>query len=270
MMKSRKQFALLVSMLALCILACQLGEIALGGERTVRGSGNVIEETRSVSGVTGVNLATLGNLTIEVGDTESFRIEAEDNLMEYFETEVRNGKLRIGTKPNIRLNTTKPVNYNLTVTGLDTIEISSSGDIQAPDLEAERFSISIASSGDLQMGDLEADTLTVNISSSGDVMMGVLNANTLDVDINSNGDLDIAGGEVETQKITISSSGNYRAQNLASDEADVRISSSGSATIWVQDNLKATLNSSGDVRYRGDPAVDSSTSSSGNVRQIGE
>jgi hypothetical protein len=255
--------------LALSILACQLGGIAIGDGRTVRGSGNVVVETRAVSGITGVNLATLGNLTIEVSNTESFRIEAEDNLMEYFETDVRNGKLRIDT-PDIRLEATEPVNFYLTVKGLDTIEITSSGDIEAPDLEAERFSISIASSGDLQMGDLEADTLSVNISSSGDVTMGVLNANTLDVDINSNGDLDIVGGEVETQKITISSSGNYRAQNLASDEADVRISSSGSATIWVQDNLKATLNSSGDVRYRGNPTVDAKTHSSGDVRQIGE
>ena len=51
-----------------------------------------------MSGVTGVNLATIGHLTIELGDTESLRIEAEDNLMEYIETDVRSGKLRIRTQ----------------------------------------------------------------------------------------------------------------------------------------------------------------------------
>ena len=100
--------------------------------------------------------------------------------------------------------------------------------------------------------------------------MSVLNADTLEVDIGSDGNLDIAGGQVKTQNITISSSGNYAAQDLASDEADVRLSSSGSATIWVQDNLKANLSSSGDLRYRGNPTVDATTSSSGNVIQIGE
>jgi hypothetical protein len=69
--------------------------------------------------------------------------------------------------------------------------------------------------------------------------------------------------------LCISSSGNYAAQDLESDEATVRLNSSGSATIWVQDNLKANLSSSGDLRYRGNPTVDATTSS-GDVTQIGE
>jgi hypothetical protein len=56
----------------------------------VRGSGNVVEETREVSGVSGVELATLGTLHVEIGESESLRIEAEDNLLEYIETDVRN------------------------------------------------------------------------------------------------------------------------------------------------------------------------------------
>ena len=55
-MKQYKRFVLMVSVMALCILACQVGGIALGDGRTVRGSGNVVEETRAVSGVTGVEL----------------------------------------------------------------------------------------------------------------------------------------------------------------------------------------------------------------------
>jgi len=207
-----------------------VGGVSLGDARTIRGSGDVVEQTRAVSGITGVNLATLGHLTIEVGNTESLRIEAEDNLMEYLETEVRNGSLRIGTQEDVRLDPTKPVNYYLTVTGLDTIVISSSGDIE--------------------MGELEADVLEVDISSSGD--------------------LDIASGQVKAQNVTISSSGNYTAEDLVSTEAEVRLNSSGSATIWVLDFLKANLNSSGDLRYRGDPTVDATTNSSGEVIQIGE
>jgi hypothetical protein len=264
--KTRNSIHLPTLILATLVLsAC-----SIGGFRTIRGSGDVVEEARAVSGVTGVNLATIGNLTIEVGNTESFRIEAEDNLMEYLETEVRGGELIIGSQDNININATKPVNYYLTVTSLDTIEISSSGDIEAPDLEAERFSITISSSGNLEMGDLEAETLTVKISSSGDVTMGMLNADTLEVDISSTGNLDIAGGRVESQNITINSSGKYRAQDLESGEAEVRLNSSGSATIWVKNHLRAILKSSGDLRYRGNPTVDSTTDSSGDVIQISD
>ena len=66
------------------------------GIRTVSGSGKVTEEEREVSGFTGVELATIGNLTIELGERESLHIEAEDNLMRYLETEVRGETLIIG------------------------------------------------------------------------------------------------------------------------------------------------------------------------------
>ena len=229
-MKLHKRFVLVVSMISLSLLACQLGGLIPDSAKTVRGSGDVVEETRALRSVSGVNLATLGHLTIELGDTESLRIEGEDNLMEYIETEVRGGLLIIGTQEDIRLDPTRPVNYFLTVTDLDTILISSSGDIK--------------------MANLETDTL--------------------EVDINSSGSLDIAGGVVNSQDITISSSGSYTAQDLACNEAEVRINSSGSATIWVIDNLEVILNSSGDLRYRGNPTVNASTNSSGRVIQIGE
>ncbi len=253
----------------LLLTACKMADLQLYG-RAVRGSGNVIEETRAVNGVSGVNLATIGHLIIEVGDTESLRIEAEDNLLEYLETEVFNGELRIQTQSNLNMRTTQPVNYYLTVTDLDRISIFSSGDIQAPHLQAERFSITVASSGNLKMGDLKADALDVQIFSSGDVTVGALNANTLEINISSSGNLHIAGGEVKTQNITINSSGKYTAQDLASEEAQVRINSSGSATIRVRNHLNAQLKSSGDLRYFGNPAVDAMTNSSGDVIQMGK
>ncbi len=268
-MKQHKQIVMMMTIVVLSILACQLGDIGLAGD-IVRGSGEVVEETRDVSGISGLELATLGNLFIEIGDTESLRIEAEDNLMEYLETEVRSGRLIIRTRGDVNLLPTQPVNYYLTVTGLETIVISSSGNIQAPDLAAQRFSITVSSSGNLDMGGLVADRLTVVISSSGNVTMGELEADTLDVNLSSSGNLDISSGQVDLQNVTISSSGNYTAQNLESSEAEARLDSNGNATIWVRDHLKAVLNSSGNLRYRGDPTVDATTNSSGEVRKIGE
>ena len=129
---------------ALVLSTVVLGACDIGYGRTVRGSGRVVEESRSVSGISRVGLATIGRLMIEVGDGESLRIQAEDNLMEYLETDVRAGTLRIESRQGVNLRTTRPVNYYLTVTGLDRVETSSSGDIVAPDLESDRFSIAIS------------------------------------------------------------------------------------------------------------------------------
>jgi hypothetical protein len=264
---------LAVLALALSSLACGCGWIevvALGFGTGVQGSGRLVEEVRPFSGVSGVELAAFGDLSIELGEREELRIQAEDNLFEYIGTEVHGGRLRIDTRDSISLRNRRPVTYHLTLKQLDQIIISSSGDVHAPDLKAERFSVTISSSGDLEMGELEADELKVMISSSGNMHMGDLYADRLEVVITSSGDLGIAGGQVQAQSVTITSSGEYQARDLESAEAEVRLSSNGSATIRVRDHLKASLTSSGDLRYLGHPEVELRTSASGDLVRVGE
>jgi hypothetical protein len=185
-----------------------------------------------------------------MGDGESLRIEAEDNLLEYIETDVRAGRLAIETRQGTNLRATRPIKYYLTVDTLDRIEVSSSGDVEAGNLRSESFS--------------------VKISSSGDVFVESLDCTSLRVDISSSGNLEISGGQVQRQDINISSSGEYRARDLPSVEAEVTVTSSGTAEIRVSDQLSGRLSSSGDIRYIGSPEVDVSTSSSGRVVQINE
>jgi hypothetical protein len=236
------------------------------GER-VRGSGNMDEEIRTISGISGVNLATLGKLYIELGREEKLVIKAEDNLLEYFETDVRNGVLTIDTRRNINIRPRKNVRYYLTVKELESIKISSSGDIEAPDLKTDRLKLSVSSSGDLRTGELDVESLNVRVSSSGDIFIPELQANTIDVNISSSGDLDIDRGNVEKQDVFISSSGNYQARNLESREARVRISSSGDAYLSVEDYLYVRISSSGNLYYSGNPRLDQSSSSSGRVKK---
>jgi hypothetical protein len=268
MFRTANRILLIMSILAaLALTACRYGGF-YGGGRAIRGSGIVIEEARAVSGFSGVGLATIGLLSIEVGDTESLRIVAEDNLVDFIETDVRGRELTIRSADGVNLRPKSSIRYYLTVKELNEISIYSSGDIQAQDLRAGDFSVNVSSSGNLDIGDLEADTLHASINSSGDVRIGVLKADTIDVNINSSGDLDIAGGEVQCQNIKINSSGDYRASEMESDEAEAHLNSSGSATIRVRNRLKAGLNSSGDLRYRGNPAVDVKKNSSGDIKRI--
>ena len=51
------------------------------GFQMVTGSGNIVTETRNVSGFTSITLAGIGNLYLTQGAAESVRIEAEDNLI---------------------------------------------------------------------------------------------------------------------------------------------------------------------------------------------
>lgn len=249
-MKNKIPFALVGVMLIFSILACNVtinGDI--GGE-TVRGSGSVVAEDRVVDNISGVQLANEGTLHIVMGDSESLRIEAEDNLLEYIQTDVRAGRLVVGTRQGINLRASRPIDYYLTVDELSSIVISSSGDVDAGDLQSESFSVKINSSGNVSVSNLDCTSLRVEISSSGD--------------------LEILGGQVQQQDITISSSGEYSARDLQSVEAEVTITSSGAATIRVSDHLSGRLSSSGDIYFIGNPEVNVRMTSSGRTVQINE
>lgn len=269
-MKRQMVFILLILALVFYVQGCFGPCEAKWSRSRIRGSGDVISEEREIDGVTGVKLATIGNLFIEIGDKEELVIEADDNILEYIETDVRRGILRIDNRSNTNLDPRRQIRYHLTVKELDKIVISSSGNIKAPDLEARRFEIDISSSGDLEMGVLETNDLEVNISSSGDIEIEELHANTLEVDISSSGNLVIDGGKVEDQDISINSSGDYKARRLESQEARVRVSSSGNATVMVSDYLDAVTSSSGDINYYGNPDVDERSTSSGDIRRVGK
>jgi hypothetical protein len=243
----KKALCFLLILLSLLLCSCDVG-ISPG---SVQGSGRIGSEDRQVQGIRGVTLATSGDLTIALGSQESLRVEAEDNLLPYLETQVRNGTLTIGTRPNTNLRPTRPIRYALTVKSLEALAITSSGNIAAPPLPADRF--------------------TATISSSGNMRLAGLNANNLQVQISSSGNLEINEGEVKQQSIIIiSSSGQYKAGGVRSQTADVRLSSSGNATIWVTGSLNAQLSSSGNVNYYGRPAITQRMSSSGKLVSLGD
>jgi hypothetical protein len=222
----------------------------------IRGSGYTESEIRPVSGIRSVRLDNQGDLTIELGDTESLVVEAEDNLLPFIVTEVRGGELHIYNEGRNWFRNRNPIRYHLTVKSLEGLSIGSTGSINAPDLSADRFEIGIRSTGNLVMGDLEAGDVDIDVSSTGDVMLRRLEAARLEVNISSTGHVSIRNGRVSNQTIRISSTGSYEAMDLDSNVAEVRLSSTGSAFISVNDYMEANLSSTGSVHYRGEARTD--------------
>lgn len=271
-MKNKLFFTLAGLTLIFSILACTvtINDDWGGNGETVLGSGTVVEETRTVNGISGVELALPGTLHIAMGSSESLRIEADDNLMAYIQTNVSMGKLVIESRRGTNLQPTHPINYYLTVTELKSLVISSSGNVEADNLQSDSFSITISSSGDVSISQLDCTSLHVIISSSGNTEIAALMADKISVTISSSGNLDILGGQVQKQEINISSSGEYRAGKLESVSANVILTSSGEATIRVSDHLTGRLSSSGNINYIGNPEVDVSKTSSGRPIKVGE
>ncbi len=215
----------------------------------VRGSGNVITETRPVAGFNAVDLSDVGKLIIEQGNKEVLEITAEDNLMEYIESKVSGSQLDLGLKEFVNIHPTKDITYRLTVKNINQIGSSGLGKIEAKKLVSENLSVEISGNGRISIDNLEAETLSLVISGLGDISLN---------------------GSATQQQLEISGAGNYNAPNLASEKAVVNISGSGTAILWVTEQLNLELSGAGKVHYYGSPVVNSNISGAGEVINLGD
>jgi hypothetical protein len=237
------RLSFIVILLPCIVSACiPFSSVGLGNRRVV-GSGIVTRATLPLDDFRAVELHFHGDLVVNMGDKAQLIIEAEENLLHYLEAQVVDETLIIRKAPsNVTLDTTAPIHYYLTVTGLESLTTTSSSSIWSPSLEAERLSITTKSSGSVLIDELYATHLEIVVQADGGVI--------------------IAGGTAREQQVALTSSGGYDGRDLASSRARVRLSSSGDAIVSVQDRLDADLSSSGNLYYLGDPSVHIQDSSS--------
>ncbi|MGH8945591.1 MAG: head GIN domain-containing protein [Acidimicrobiia bacterium] len=208
----------------------------------VRGSGEMITESREVDGFTEVELQGSGSVTVEVTGTESLTIQAEDNLMPLLTSEVDEGRLVLGTTEPI--SPTREIVYTVSVADLDSISVGGSGELSLSSVESPFFEITVSGSGSVSLQDLTADELMVIMSGSGEVELA---------------------GLVDHLDLDLSGSGDYLGERLTTTTAVVEVSGSGNAIVQVTEHLEAIVSGSGDIGYLGDPTVDSSVSGSGEI-----
>jgi hypothetical protein len=218
------------------------------GSGDILGSGTVIEEMRSVAGIRGFDMGSEGTVYVQQGASELLLIRAEDNLLSYIDTVIHNGRLEIRTRAGYDIQPTRSIEYHLTLSSMEYAALTGAGDITGTFPAAGRLDVVLEGVGDIDLAGLNLDELNVDSSGVGDVDLS---------------------GRVDRQTVYLNGTGNYNAANLASREAEVTLFGIGSATVRVSDRLDASINSSGSVRYYGDPIVSRSGNGSGDVVRLG-
>jgi hypothetical protein len=210
------------------------------------GSGNVINQTRSVQGVNQVSLAGTGTVLVIQGNQESLTIEAEDNILPHIVSSVNGNKLDV-SYDNTTPSPTKPVKYHLTVKDLSSLTLSGAVKVETSGFKTQSLVVSINGAGEGNMSGLEGKNLTVTLSGAGK--------------------MNIAGTATD-QTITISGAGDYQAGSLKSQTTTITINGAGKGTLNVSTILNATINGTGDISYLGNPQVNRQINGAGTVRKI--
>lgn len=211
------------------------------------GSGNVISQTRDVSGFNQIFFNGNGNVFISQGESESLTIEGEDSILELVTTLVIDKALRIDYKKSnaAHLISSSPlVNVYIQVKDIQEIRLSGSGTIStSTPLKTFHLKMSISGSGNGTIDVIGHKLVTILSGSSNFTVKGT----------------------VENQDIWISGSGIYQAGELSSKVANINITGSGEVSVNVQDDMDIHISGAGTVIYRGTPRIRQSISGSGNV-----
>jgi hypothetical protein len=173
------------------------------------GSGNVVSESRTVSGFTKIDLSGAGDVIIEQNGTEALTIEAEDNLIPKLTSEVVNGTLRLGEKSNLTIHLTKPVTYRVSMKDVSGLIISGSGTVTAATITAPSLAVDLSGSGKITVGGT-VEQQDLKISGSGEYR----------------------AKDLQTKVASAEISGSGNATVTVSDKLDAQLSGSGQLTYY--------------------------------------
>jgi len=212
---------------------------------SIKGNGNVTEETRQVKEFDQIEVSRGMNVYITQGTPAKVVVIADNNLHEAIETEVDGGVLKVYIKDNIRWAKEKKV--MVTVEKLSRVESSSGSNVYSQNqFMAENLELSAGSGANLTME---------------------VNTRYLKADCSAGANIHLSGLAKEAE-LEGSSGANLKGQDLKTGNCKMRASSGANVYATVSERLEAKASSGGNVNYYGEPtSTEIEHSSGGNVNR---
>lgn len=215
--------------------------------KTVNGNGNIKTDERNVSGFDKIKCAGSYNVELTQGNASIVKIETDENLLPYIETNVNGDELVIRSKKDVNIRASDKIKVYITTNKLEAFKLSGSGNIKTTNkfTGGERLDIDISGSGNIRF-DVNTPTINSQISGSGDIYLT---------------------GETKDSKIEIAGSGNYHADGLKAENATIRIAGSGDAWLFADSKLDINIAGIGNVYYKGNATVNQSIAGTGKIEK---
>jgi len=243
-------------------------------------------ETRQVSGFTGIDASSVFDISVTKGDTESLTIEADNEVLQYVRSEVRNGVLNLYLDNNNKARNIKTLKASIVMKNLDRISLSGACKLTANDLFTSD-SFKAGCSGVAKMT-VNVSTGQLNLESSGSCNIQIKANVTGDANLNMSGTSKVKGelkamnvkfntsgvssieltGSANDIIVDVSGSSKIMAENFPVKNAIIRSSGTGKVNVNVSDNLKVNSSGTSTVNYKGSPVIEVNNSRMAKVRSI--
>jgi hypothetical protein len=199
--------------------------------KRVDGNGQIVTKVFNTSDYDKISGRNSLNIVLVEGKEGTITVEAESNIMEHLEVEVKGDRLEIGIEDGYNINTRKGIQVRVPVKNISSLSMAGSGDITSTvKLKSRNMHISVAGSGDIAV-EVTSEKLRVSIAGSGDIKLS---------------------GRTEHLDASVAGSGDISAFNLKANNVDASIAGSGDVSVYCTGGeLQASIIGSGDLRYKG-------------------
>ena len=232
---------IVATVMAILLLSCNM-DINLS---SVSGNGNVISVDRTLNeSFSEIEIGRGLDVYLTQSESESLKVQADENLHGVIITEIENGVLKIYADENINSSSAKKVMVSFKT--ISNIEAYAGADV---------FSTNT----------LILDKLDLKATSGSDMDLHV-ETNALDVESSSGADL-ILSGTTDKLYLKSTSGSNIDARKLESNICNAYANSGSRINVKTKDKLHASASSGGDITYHGTPKIIEKTEGvSGSIR----
>ena len=212
---------LFLSVALLAVLACNFVVAAPG--KHIKGNGVKVEKSYDLDSFNAVKVNGSTDVVFSQGP-QKVVLSADENLIDVFKVEVRDGSLYLGVERGTGFSTRNKVVFTVSSPELNAVKVNGSGDFKVRNvLDSDNLSLSINGSGDIEADKVECKNLSCNINGSGDIEVDALSAASADVKINGSGDVTLVCREVHEVTATVNGSGDVDLYgNIVSVSSNVR------------------------------------------------
>lgn len=214
-------------------------------------------EKREVSDFHQISLRGYGELFITQGEQESLSVKADEDELPNIKTDVVEGELRINIITDwiekissffSRGFYSQRIRFDLTVKELTNLDIIGAARVNVKGLQSEEFAVKLGGAAEITIDSLKTKRLKAELPGAGLLKIA---------------------GKTTDQSVNVSGAGAYEAPHFESQSATIQLTGLGKATVWVVDELEATLVGLGSIDYYGNPKVTKSIQGLGTVNGLG-
>ena len=211
-----------------------LGMLMAGGVsaevKKIKGTGYlVVHDRQADQPFTRVSVQQSITLYVSQGKTEGITVEADDNIIPYIKTEIKNGQLNIFLDPEVIVRGYTAMNVSVSMPIITDINVAAAGRLEG----SSPFTV---------------NKLEIVASGAGSVKLEV-KGSEVDVEASGAARLELKG-EVEQFDLEMSSAATLKAWELRAE-----ISGAAKAEVSISGQLEAEISSAGILIYDGTPRI---------------